>query len=242
MANIKEAKEFVKRWKYKGDEKQETQSFWIELLDKVYEDHDYDKHILFEQVADKVTGGSNYKDVVINRYSDRAVLIEQKSSSLDLSKLEPRFRGQLVTPFEQAKHYDDLSAVNDKDRWIIACNFKEFWLYDMTKTGKELYVPVFKLALEDLPKHLDWLNMITPKEKINPMFIDEVAVSNEAGRLVGVMYDVLKKRYSDPESDETSKNLNRLCVRLVFCLYAEDAGLFDIAGIACREIDISVPV
>ena len=225
MANVKAAKEFVKRWKIRGDEKQETQAFWIELLDKVYEDHDYMNHVLFEQVADKVEGGSNFKDVVINRYSDHAVLIEQKSSSLALDKPEPRF-GTMVTPFEQAKHYDDLSAVNDKARWIITCNFREFWIYDMLRTGKNLTTPVAMLALDDLPNHLDWLNIISPV-KTKPLFIDEVAVSNEAGRLVGVMYDALRKRYADPESEETAKSLNKLCVRIVFCLYAEDSGLFN---------------
>lgn len=226
MANIREAKAFVKSWKDRGDEKQETQAFWIQLLDKVYEDHNYHQHILFEQVADKVEGGANFKDVVINRYTDHAVLIEQKSSSLTLDKPEPRF-GKLVTPFEQAKHYDDLSAYNDKSRWIITCNFKQFWIYDMTKTGKELYVPVAKLKLDELPNHLDWLSIIVSKNDNRMEFIDEVAVSKEAGELVGVIYDALKKRYPDPDSPETARELNKLCVRLVFCLYAEDAGLFD---------------
>ena len=107
MANIKEAKEFVKRWRNRGDEKQDTHLFWIELLQKVFEDKDYDKHIQFEQVADKVEDGNNCKDIVINRYTDRSVLIEQKSSSLALDKPEPRF-GTMVTPFDQAKDpYDD---------------------------------------------------------------------------------------------------------------------------------------
>ena len=226
MANLREAKAFVERWKDKGDEKQETQRFWIELLDKVLEDRDYDKHILFEVVADKVEGGSNFKDAVINRGTSHAVLIEQKSSSLKLDKSEPRF-GRLVTPFEQAKHYDDLSAVGDKAHWIITCNFKEFWIYDMEKTGRDLYTPAAVITLEDLPSKLHWLDTLIVHPEKKTGFIDEVAVSTEAGRLVGVMYDALRKRYADPDSPETAKSLNRLCVRLVFCLYAEDAGLFD---------------
>ena len=225
MANLKAAKAFVKSWNGRGDEKQDTHLFWIELLDKVYEDADYKDHILFELIADKVEGGSNYKDVVINRFTDHAVLVEQKSQNLALDKPEPRF-GKMVTPFEQAKHYDDLSAVNDKARWIITCNFQEFWIYDMTKTGKELYAPVVKLKLQDLPKHLDWLDILKTDTKA-PEFIDEVEVSKEAGALVGVMYDALKKKYADPDNEDTAKELNKLCVRLVFCLYAEDAGLFN---------------
>ena len=43
---------------------------------------------------------------------------------------------------------------------------------------------------------------------------------------MGALYDTLLKQYKDPESPETLKSLNALCVRLVFCLYAEDAEIF----------------
>ena len=136
MASIREAKQFVKDWTGKGDEKQDTQKFWIQLLDKVFEDHNYNKDIAFEQTADKVEGGKNFKDAILYRYTDHAILIEQKGMKWALDQKEPRF-GKMVTPFEQAKHYDDLSGANDKARWIITCNFQEFWIYDMNKTGRE---------------------------------------------------------------------------------------------------------
>ena len=41
-----------------------------------------------------------------------------------------------------------------------------------------------------------------------------------------MLYDALLKQYKDPGNPETLKSLNKLCVRLVFCLYAEDAGIF----------------
>ena len=226
MASKQEARQFVRDWTGKGDEKQDTHRFWIQLLDKVYGDREYDKHILFEQTADKLTGGKDFKDVVINRYTDHTVLIEQKSIKYDLDKPEPRF-GKLVTPFEQADHYDFLSSYNDKARWIITCNFHEFWIYDRTRTGKERNVPVQKLKLEDLPEHLSWLQMLVEDSDKKIDFIDEVAVSSKAGELVGVMYDALHKRYKDPDNEVTLKSLNILCVRIVFCLYAEDAGLFN---------------
>lgn len=225
MANIKEARQFVKDWTGKGDEKQDTQQFWIQLLDKVFEDHYYNKDIAFEQTADKKEGGKNFKDAIIYRHTDHAVLIEQKGMKWALDQKEPRF-DQMVTPFEQAKHYDDLSAVNDKARWIITCNFQEFWIYDMTKTGKELFEPVAKVSLHDLPKHLDWLDMIAGKQETHD-FTEEVDVSVKAGDLVGILYNDLHKNYKDPDDKETLKQLNILCVRIVFCLYAEDAGLFN---------------
>ncbi len=54
----------------------------------------------------------------------------------------------------------------------------------------------------------------------------EMEISLQAGELVGVLYDALLKQYKDPSDPETLKSLNKLCVRLVFCLYAEDAGIF----------------
>lgn len=226
MANIKAAKQFVQQWQGKGDEKQETQAFWIQLLDQVFEDHQYNKDILFEQTADKIESGKYFKDVVIFRNTDHAVLVEQKGSKYGLDAKEPR-HGLMLTPFEQAKEYDDKSGYNDKARWIITCNFREFWIYDMTKTGKELYSPVAKLKLEDLPKHLDWLAMLEPSKQTLPNFSDEVAVSYRAGELVGILYDDLHKNYKNPDDPENLRQLNILCVRIVFCLYAEDAGLFD---------------
>ena len=50
MASVKAAKEFVKNWQGRGDEKQETQAFWIELLDKVFEDHEYHKHVVLNRL------------------------------------------------------------------------------------------------------------------------------------------------------------------------------------------------
>lgn len=225
MASIKEAKQFVKDWTGKGDEKQDTQKFWIQLLDKVFEDHNYIKDIAFEQTADKVEGGKNFKDAILYRHTDHAVLIEQKGMKWALDQKEQRF-GRMVTPFEQAKHYDDLSAVTDKARWIITCNFQEFWIYDMTKTGKELFEPVAKLSLQELPKHLDWLDMLAGKQETHD-FTEEVDVSVKAGDLVGILYNDLHKNYKDPDDKETLRQLNILCVRIVFCLYAEDAGLFN---------------
>ena len=48
----------------------------------------------------------------------------------------------------------------------------------------------------------------------------------QAGELVGKLYDAFMKQYKDPTNERTLKSLNMLCVRLVFCLYAEDAGIF----------------
>lgn len=52
-------------------------------------------------------------------------------------------------------------------------------------------------------------------------------VSIAAGEIVGLLYDALAKQYVDPTTERAMKSLNILCVRMVFCLYAEDAGILD---------------
>lgn len=54
----------------------------------------------------------------------------------------------------------------------------------------------------------------------------EMEVSIAAGEIVGLLYDALYKQYASPQAEQSLKSLNKLCVRLVFCLYAEDAGIF----------------
>lgn len=238
MAKIKEAKQFVKDWTGHGDEKQDTQRFWTQLLGDVFGVNVRDRGNLdFERPVVKSTLNAGYKDVVVNNgypdnpelnagYNCNRVLIEQKGIQFDLDKPELR-SGKMVTPFEQAKEYDNVSPKQEKADWIITCNFREFWIYDMSKDLKELREPV-KLKLEDLPKHLDWLSMLENHETEHKMtFAQEVDVSVKAGELVGLLYDELRSCYHEPESEDTQKQLNILCVRLVFCLYAEDAGLFN---------------
>lgn len=52
----------------------------------------------------------------------------------------------------------------------------------------------------------------------------EMEISLQAGDLVGAIYDAVLKQYKDPNDPETLRSLNKLCVRLVFCLYAVEAG------------------
>ncbi|MBR3497432.1 MAG: class I SAM-dependent DNA methyltransferase, partial [Selenomonadaceae bacterium] len=54
----------------------------------------------------------------------------------------------------------------------------------------------------------------------------ELELSLKAGEIVGKLYDALRVQYVDPDSDESLVSLNKLCVRLVFCLYAESSGIF----------------
>ena len=211
----KAAKEFAEKWRGKGYEKGESQVFWIELLLNVFGVENISDFIIFE---DKVhLDHTSFIDAYI---PSTHVMIEQKSIDKDLRKPIKQSDGSLLTPFQQAKRYSSELPYSSRPRWIITCNFQEFLIYDMEKPQGE---PV-QVLLEDLPNKFECLQFMidTKKTSISP----EEQISLKAGELVGKLYDAILKQYKNPESAETLKSLNILCVRLVFLLYAEDAGIF----------------
>lgn len=214
----KDAVEFVKRWIDKGDEKQHSQLFWTDLLSNVLHSTVNNETVKFEYRVQ--LGHQSYIDVYL---PDSRVIIEQKGSDIDLFKAAKQSDGTELTPFEQAKRYNVELPFSQKARWIVTCNFKTFLIYDMDQDlkGKE---PV-RIELEELPERINELQFLATFK--NDKIIVEQELSIKAGDLIGKLYDGLIKQYKDPKADNTLKSLNKLCVRLVFCLYAEDAGLFD---------------
>jgi len=148
------------------------------------------------------------------------VLIEQKGQDIDLRKGYKQSDGQMLTPFQQARRYAGYLPHDQNPRWIIVCNFKEFHIHDMNRPNDTPEV----VLLSDLEKEYSRLNFLvdTGDENIKR----EMEISMQAGELVGKLYDAFMKQYIDPTNERTLKSLNMLCVRLVFCLYAEDAGIF----------------
>jgi len=211
----KAAKEFAEYWKDRGYEKGETQPFWLSLLRKVFNIAEPEKYIAFE---DSVQLG--HKSFIDAKIKATHVLIEQKSSGKDLEKPEKQSDGEMLTPYQQCKRYSDELPYEERARWIITCNFTEFKIYDMNKPHEDPQV----LVLKDLPKEYYRLEFLIDTGNVN--IKKEMEVSMQAGELVGLLYDALLKEYKDPENPESLKSLNKLCVRIVFCLFAEDAGLF----------------
>ena len=209
------ARQFARDWAGRGDEKQETQAFWLALLQKVCGVDEPEKYIRFELPV-KLSHTS-----FIDAYIDETrVLIEQKSWDIDLAKGQKQSDGSVLTPYQQARRYAGYLPHNRNPRWIVVCNFREFQIYDMNRPND----PPERVALADLEKEYPRLRFLTDtgSEQIKR----EMEISLQAGELVGVLYDALLKQYKAPEAPETLKSLNKLCVRLVFCLYAEDAGFF----------------
>ena len=209
------AKEFAADWKGRGDEKQETQSFWMALLQKVFGVAEPDKYIDFE-VRVKLSHTSFIDGLI----KSTRVLIEQKGQDIDLRKGYKQSDGQMLTPFQQARRYAGYLPHDQNPRWIVVCNFQEFHIHDMNRPNDAPEV----VLLSDLEKEYSRLNFLvdTGDENIKR----EMEISMQAGELVGKLYDACMKQYKDPTNERTLKSLNMLCVRLVFCLYAEDAGIF----------------
>lgn len=209
------AKNFAETWKDRGNEKSDTQQFWLELLEKVVGMKDTTTNVIFEAK----TSQRGYIDVWI---PDAKTFIEQKSITVDLDKADIR-QGQTVTAFRQALNYANTMQFSQRPRYIITSNFQEFRIYDLDKENAEANFLSFTLA--ELPEQIYLLDFLIDPQRARA--VREEKVSMDAGQLVGKLYDALRTQYLEPDTDESQHSLNVLCVRLVFCLFAEDAGLFE---------------
>lgn len=209
------AKQFASYWKERGYEKGESQSFWLSLLREVYGVEHPEQFISFEEQVH--LDHTSFMDGFI---PSTKVLIEQKGLGKDLNKAIRQSDGTYLNPFQQAKRYITELPVSKHPRWVVTCNFSEFYIYDMERPGGEPE----KLLLANLEKEYYRLQFLV--DKGNEHLQREMEVSIAAGEIVGLLYDAFYKQYADPSSERALKSLNILCVRLVFCLYAEDAGIF----------------
>ena len=206
---------FAQEWQGKGYEKGDTQRFWLELLQKVLGVEDPYQFITFEDQV--LVESTNFMDGYIE---STKVLIEQKSIEKELGKGIRQSDGSTLNPFQQAKKYIVGLPLSRHPRWVVTSNFREFWVYDMEQPNGEPQ----KILLENLEKEYYRLQFLV--DAGNEHLKREMEVSVKAGLLVGQIHDKLLEQYIEKDTVQTLHSLNVLCVRLVFCLYAEDAGLF----------------
>lgn len=209
------ATKFYNDWRGIGDEKSDSQRFWIDFFTNVLGIEDVLQKIQFEKRV-MVDGQTKYIDVYI---PETRVLIEQKSIDKDLNKKIPQSDGSMRTPFEQGRNYAQWMIPNETPLWIVACNFRSFEIHDMNKPNE----PAVTIFLEEVRNKLPLFDFMFKKEVKE--LSREMEISVKAGEIVGVLYDKLLAQYKEP-NEYSFKSLNALCVRLVFCLYAEDAGIF----------------
>ena len=207
---------FAERWKGRGYERGESQLFWADLLTNVYGIEDLPSFIRYEERVASMVDSTNFID---GHIPSTRVLIEQKSIDKDLRSPIPQSEGGKLTPFQQAKKYVANMPLSQHPKWIVTCNFAEFLVYDMEQPNGEPE----QIFLKDLGKEYYRLQFLVDAKSEH--ISKEMQVSMKAGEIVGRIYDALLKQYDD-NSPEALRWLNILCVRIVFCLYAEDAGVF----------------
>ena len=211
----KAAKEFSEFWQGKGYEKGESQTYWLTLLNQVFGIEHPEQFIIFEDQVQL-----EHTSFIDARIPSTKVMIEQKSLGKDLGAPIPQSDGKPLTPYEQAKRYADSLPNSQRPRWIVTCNFAEFWVYDLEHPKAEPE----KIYLKDLEK--EWDRLLFLVESGNTHLKREMKLSVDAGKLVAQIHDKLLQQYLNPDLPDTLRSLNILCVRLVFLLYAEDAHLF----------------
>ncbi|MBO5681052.1 MAG: class I SAM-dependent DNA methyltransferase, partial [Lentisphaeria bacterium] len=209
------AKKFAAEWEGRGYEKGETHAFWMELLQTVCGVINPAQFITFEYQVQ--LGHTSFVDAYI---PETKVMIEQKSLDIDLNKPAKQSDGSILTPYQQAKRYADQLPNSQRPRYIVVSNFQTFHVHDMEHPHDAPEV----IQLADLPKEYHRLAFLTDVNKAH--LKREMELSIKAGEIVGKIYDCILKHYHDRSAESTLKSLNMLCVRLVFCLYAEDAGIF----------------
>ncbi|MBQ3661155.1 MAG: class I SAM-dependent DNA methyltransferase [Firmicutes bacterium] len=209
------ARQFIYRWHGKGKEDEDARSYWIEILTNILGVERVTERVDFEKKVVGADGNTKRIDVYI---PETHVLIEQKSLGIALDKPQAGHNGQ--TPYEQAKYYDNYLPHSEKARWIVTSNFEEIWIDDMDAKVPEPR----KLALDEISHKFHMLDFLVNRE--TKELSDEMKVSLDAGKIVGELYEAFLKQYKNPDDPQILKSLNKLCVRIVFCLYAEDAGVF----------------
>ena len=152
----------------------------------------------YEQHVEKHFGK---KHGFIDLFWPGMLLVEQKSAGRDLTKAN-----------EQALEYFDLLKEHEKPRFILVSDFQNFVLHDLDTDESWS----FKLA--DLPKHVERFGFMMGVFKRSYKDQDEVNIF--AAELMGSLHDRFE------EKGYLGDKLERLLMRLLFCLFAEDTGLF----------------
>ena len=222
----KAAQEFIAEWKNRGKEDKDYVEFWEDLLEDVFGVPKARKEIE-PQSPVKFEGTTKRIDI---RVKTSKVIIEQKSKDVSLDEKQKQSGKDengndiWLKPIDQAIRYYNNLDQPDQGRYVIACNFKEFEVWDSHHKNS----PHRRILLEELP--VRWRELKFLVEPFRPVgYVDEKReerVSSTASEYVRNLYDTIyasNKEWTKPEL----QSLNMFCVRVVFCLFAEDAGIFD---------------
>lgn len=199
------AKAFSEDWRDAHYEKGETQSFYNDF----FEIFGIKRRTVavYEQRVKLLDNKHGFMDL----FWPRTLLIEQKSSRLDLGKAQG-----------QALSYIDGIHPTEQPRWVLACDFQNWNLLDL-ETGDEL-----KFHLQGLHKHITAFDFMLGR-RIS--FENQAGVTIKAAELMGKLHDALE------DAGYTGHDLEQFLVRILFCLFADDTGIFQPKDIFLQLID-----
>lgn len=207
-----DAESFASRWANKGNENQDTQRFWIDFYQNVLGVEDAVSRLEFEKpVSTDASTHEGYIDVFI---PSAKTLVEQKSLGIDLAKEETR-QGRKVTPAKQGNAYAQGMPLSQQPRYIIACNFSDFWVFDRERDSL-CREPLFKLPLAELPKNLAAIQFLKGGAEA-PATISR-AVSVEAGKIMSKLHDLVAEAFDDPDTPENHHALSVVSVNIIFTI------------------------
>lgn len=193
------ARKFSLEWKDETRERAESQTFWNEFFAVFGINR---RHVgIFEAAFKKAKGTQGFIDV----YWPKKLVCEQKSRGADLEKAT-----------EQALEYlQAIAKVNPDDlpRYVIVCDFARLRLYDIeTKQHQEIFIA-------ELADHIHLFNFFS--DGLTEIREKEQAANIKAAERMGVLHDKLE------ENGYEGHELKVMLIRLLFCLFAEDTGIFE---------------
>jgi hypothetical protein len=211
------AQRFVEEWRSRGQEDEDDQTFWNQFLqevmglDRVHHQIDYQKKVKIGRSTKRIDG----------YIPSSKVLIEQKTRCIDLRKSSAQSDGESLSPYEQARRYANSLPNSERPNFIITSNFESFLIYDLERDPNGENPE--EVLLEELPNQFYLFDFII--DPINATIERQKQVNLEAAERIGTLYDKVKSQYKNPAA--ARHPLAVLMVRILFCLYAEDSGLFE---------------
>ena len=152
----------------------------------------------YEEHVQKLDNSSGFIDL----FWPGKLLVEQKSAG-----------NNLADAYEQAGDYFDALPEEHSPRYILVSNFQNFELHDLDEREKIAF------TLNDLSAHVERFGFIIGVER--KTFRDQDPANIQAAELVGRLHDALD------EAGYRGHDLERFLVRIVFCLFADDTGIFE---------------
>ena len=191
------AVEFSRDWADATYEKGEAQSFYNDFFEKIF-DVKRRSVARYEEHVQKLDNSSGFIDL----FWPGVLLVEQKSAGRNLTDA-----------YKQAGDYFDALPESERPRYILVSDFQNFELHDLDTREQVSF------TLKDLPAHVENFGFILGVER--KTFRDQDPANIKAAELVGRLHDALK------EAGYQGHDLERFLVRIVFCLFADDTGIFE---------------